>query len=175
MGADDALLVVIKVMNRLKKVGAILDYAIFGAMAVMKYTEPFNTKDLDILVSIKPQPVIVLSPIYDEFTKLGYQREGQHLIVEGFPIEFMVADELELEAMANANLVTVGGLKTKVLGPEYLIALATRSNRPKDRNKVVMLLTEFKVNQRKLEDILVKYKLRDRFERLYLWIQNQKE
>ena len=175
MGSDDTLLVVIRLMNRLKKEGVVLDYAIFGAMAVMKYTEAFNTKDLDILISIKPQPIIVLGPIYDELTKLGYQWQGQHIVVENFPVEFMVADELELEAMANANFITVGGLKTKVLGPEYLVALAVRANRPKDRYKVVLLLTEYKIDKHKLENILDRYKLRDKFERLYTWSENLKE
>lgn len=169
MSSDDALLVVIKVMKRLKGEGIVLDYAIYGAMAVMKYTEPFFTADLDVIVSYRPAPIILLTPIYDEFKKLGYHWEGQHIMVEDFPVEFMAAGELEAEAIANANIVTVGGFKTKILTPEYLIALSVKADRTKDRRKVDLLLSQVKIDFSKLDDILIRNGLKSKFNRIYKW------
>ena len=169
MGADNALLVVIKIMNKLKKEGVVLDYAIFGAMAVMKYTEPVFTTGLDIIVSFRPSPIIILTPIYDEFKKLGYQWEGQHIIVEGFPVEFMASGELEDEAIEKANVVSVGGIKTKILKPEYLIALSVKAGRTKDRMKIDLLLSQVKIDVTNLNDILVRHSLKSKFDRTYKW------
>jgi len=169
VGADDALLVVIKVMNKLKKEGVVLDYAIYGDMAVMKYTELVFTTGLDIIVSFEQSPLINLTPIYDEFKKLGYQRKVQHIIVEDFPVEFMVADELELEAIENANIVSVGGIKTKILKPEYLIALSVKAGRTKDRMKIDLLLSQVTIDVTKLKDVLVRYSLESNFDGIYKW------
>jgi hypothetical protein len=38
---------VLEVMNNLKEKGLIKDYAIGGAIATLKWTEPFFTRDLD--------------------------------------------------------------------------------------------------------------------------------
>lgn len=163
------LKVVVRVMNDLKNKGVIDDYAVYGAIAVMNYTEPFGTTDLDITVSMKVEsPIILLTPIYNEFTRLGYLWQEEHIIVEGFPVEFMVGDELELEAISQANIVKVDGDEVKVLTPEYLIALFVRSDRPrKDRPKVYMLLEQAKIDYHKLQTLLMKCRLLAKFERIY--------
>ena len=111
----------------------------------------------------------MLSPIYDEFKKLGYHWEGQHIIVEGFPVEFMAAGELEDEAIENANIVSVGGIKTKILKPEYLIALSVKADRTKDRRKVDLLLSQVTIDVTKLKDVLVRYSLESKFDGIYKW------
>ena len=42
---------VIQVLNEMKQAGAVLDYAIGGAMAFIFYAEPQATYDLDIFVT----------------------------------------------------------------------------------------------------------------------------
>ncbi|MBI4333379.1 MAG: nucleotidyltransferase [Chloroflexi bacterium] len=173
MGSAEAFAVVVRVMNELKKRRVIKDYAIYGAFAVLKYTEPFHTGDLDVCVLVKSSPIINLSPIYGAFTRLGYAWKGEHIIVEGFPVEFMAADKLEAEAMLTANVARVGGKRVKVLSPEYLIALAVRAGRPKDISKLFLLLEQAKVRQALLDDILVRYRLRSRFERVTSWVRKE--
>ena len=41
---------VIELLNAMKQAGVIQDYAVFGAMAQMRYTEPVATLDADVLV-----------------------------------------------------------------------------------------------------------------------------
>jgi len=40
----------IKVINELKQKGLIKDYAIGGAIGVLRWVEPFFTRDLDIFI-----------------------------------------------------------------------------------------------------------------------------
>lgn len=164
MSSLEAFLVVAQTMNRLKTQRAILGYAVFGAMAVMRYTEPFFTQDLDVLVVVKPQPLILLTPTYAEFQRMGYQWEGEHLVVEGFPVQLMVADELEAEAVFKARTTSVRGVRVRVLTPEYLIALLTRAGRPKDMPKLALLLSQTKYNQEELKGILTRFSLKEKFE-----------
>lgn len=45
--------------------GVITDYAMFGAIAQMKYTEPVATLDAEVLVAVpSPQKLDLLKPIY---------------------------------------------------------------------------------------------------------------
>lgn len=159
-------------MNSLKRKRAISDYAIYGAVAVMRYTEAFFTQDLDILVVPReePGPLVLLTPVFDEFTAVGYKWRGGHILVEGFPVQFMSADELEREGVAHARQVRIGGLRTKVLSPEYLIALSVRAGRAKDKAKIALLMTQVRVDKDKLNDILNRYGLRQRYEEVERWL-----
>ena len=66
----------IEVMNELKEKGLIKDYAIGGAIAALRWVEPFFTQDLDIFVILEKeankQELIVLSPIYEYLKNKGY-------------------------------------------------------------------------------------------------------
>lgn|GEM_PF-2001120 len=55
------------------------------------------------------------------------------------------------------------GIKTKVLTPEYLIALCLKAGREKDKRKIEMLLTQTKIDMGKLNEILNKYNLKREF------------
>jgi len=41
-----------ELLNEMQKLGVILDYALFGAVAQMRYTEPVATLDADVLVAL---------------------------------------------------------------------------------------------------------------------------
>ncbi|MBI2847340.1 MAG: hypothetical protein HYX82_05615 [Chloroflexi bacterium] len=172
MAKVTAILEVIRTMNSLKRKRAISDYAIYGAVAMMRYTEAFFTQDLDILVVPRKElgPLVLLTPVFDEFAGLGYKWKGGHILVEGFPVQFMSADELEREAVANARRVKIGGLRTKVLSPEYLVALSARAGRAKDKAKIALLMTQARVDKDKLSDILNRHGLRERYEEVGRWL-----
>jgi len=52
-------------LNKMVEQGIITDYAVFGAVAQMRYTEAVVTLDAVILVAIaEPDKLDVLSPIY---------------------------------------------------------------------------------------------------------------
>jgi predicted nucleotidyltransferase len=60
---------VLEVMNNLKEKGLIKDYAIGGAIANLRWTEPFFTRDLDIFVipekEVAENEILVLNDRYD--------------------------------------------------------------------------------------------------------------
>lgn len=153
----------IEVLNSLKDKGLIDDYAIGGGIATIFYTEPVFTYDLDVFVIIKPDlegKIISLAPIYDYLTSKGYSWKGEHIIIEGFPVQFIPAiSGVEREATDNAKEVAYSGVRTKVLSAEYLIALALKAGRRKDFEKVTRLFDQSKINKSKLEKILKKHHL----------------
>lgn len=154
----------IKVINELKQKGLIKDYAIGGAIAVLRWVEPFFTRDLDIFIipieATSNKRLINLSAIYDYLKRKRYNKwVGQWLIIEGIPVEFIPAQGLAEESVEKAREIKFARVKTKVITPEYLIALLLLAGRQKDKLKVEMLLKQTKIDFRKLEEILKKYDL----------------
>ena len=151
----------------MKEKGLIKDYAIGGGIATLFYTEPFLTYDLDIFIlteTTSTQTIIDLSPIFEYLKQKGYTWKGEHILIEGVPVQFIYADELEKEAVEKARIVEYEGVKTKVIAPEYLIAILLRAGRKKDREKVEKLLQEAEIDMKELQDILDKFGLRERSE-----------
>lgn len=157
----------IAVINELKKQGIIEDYAIGGGIAAIYYIEPILTYDLDIFIILpqaKGKRVIDLSALFDNLRQKGYLWKKEHLIIEGVPVQFIPADELETEAIDNAATVDYEGTKTKVFPAEYLITVLVRAGRTKDIEKVGKILEQSTVKYKKLKSILSKYKLLSRYE-----------
>jgi len=158
----------LKVINEIKDKGLIKDYAIGGAIATIFYTEPFFTYDLDIFIITTEETIksklIDLSPIFNYLKDKSYSWEGEYIIIEGMPVQFIQADELEKESIENAKEIEFEGIKTKIITPEYLIALFSRAGRRKDKEKIEKILEQFeKINMKKLRNILTKYNLTERF------------
>lgn len=157
----------LKVINELVKDKLIKNYAIGGAIGVLKWTEPFFTRDLDIFIipiqEIQRKEILSLSEIYDYLKTKGYSKwVGQWLIIEGIPVEFIPAtDGLFREAVENAVETKFEDIKAKVIIPEYLIALFLKAKRAKDIIKIEMLLKQTKVNKEKLKEVLLKYNLNE--------------
>ncbi|MDP3025491.1 MAG: hypothetical protein Q8O10_08140 [candidate division Zixibacteria bacterium] len=160
----------IAVLNQLRKKGLIKNYAIGGGIATIFYVEPFFTYDLDVFIipsgTVKKQNLILLSPIYNYLQAKGYKWKGEHILIEGVPVQFIPADEFEKEAVARAKAVEYEGVKTKVMAPEYLVALLLRAGRKKDMEKTEKLLEQTKIDRRKLRAILRKYGLTRKFDLL---------
>lgn len=157
----------IEIINELKNKNLIDDYAIGGGIAALFYIEPFLTYDLDIFITLPPKEkgkkLIVLSPIFEYLNQKGYSWKKEHIIVEGIPVQLIPADELEEEAMNNAKTIAYEGIETKVVTPEYLIAILSRAGRKKDLEKVEKLLAQAEIDEKKLNDILNRYNLKDQF------------
>lgn len=157
----------LRVLNELKEKGLIKDYAIGGAIAALRWTEPFFTQDLDVFIILEPEAdereIILLTPIYEYLTSQGYVWKGHWIIIEGVPIDLFPADPLEREAIEEAEEIEYEGVKTKVITPEYLIALFLRAGREKDKRKMDLLLEQAEVDKEKLKRILDTYGLGERF------------
>jgi len=158
----------LEIINRLLEEKLVKAYAIGGAIAALKWVEPFFTRDLDLFIvpspALKKGELIVLTPIYDFLAALGYKEwRGQWLMVEGIPVEFIPAEGLARESVENAVDVNFEGVGTRVITPEYLIALFLTAGRDKDRMKITLLLEQTSVRSDVLNSILKKYRLEDKF------------
>ena len=157
----------ITIINELQKKGLIKNYAIGGGIATILYVEPILTYVLDIFFvpSEEEKGMIILSSIYDWLRRKGYKLYKEHIIIEGIPVQFMpVYNELVKEALEDAVEVKYKKTKTKIFKPEYLIAIMVQTFRPKDRERIIKLLDEAKINKDYLKKILQKYGLREKFE-----------
>jgi len=158
---------VINILNEIKDRGLIKDYALGGAIAALRWVEPFFTRDLDVFIILSDKEekgLIVLTPVYEYLRNKGYDKWiGQWLVIEGIPVEFIPAEGLSREALENAAEVEYEGAVTRVMKPEYLIALFLKASRQKDKIKVQMLLEQARVDIAALKDILNRYGLTERF------------
>lgn len=160
---------VLQAFNELKENGLIRDYAIGGAIAALRWTEPFFTQDLDIFVVLfgeSEKGLVVLSPIYEYLASRGWAWQGHWMVTEGIPVDIFPADPLEEEAVREAAEVEYEGVRTKVITPEYLIPLFLRAGRDKDILKIRMLLEQAEVDLERLKEIATRFGLYDRWERL---------
>ena len=160
----------IEIINELREKRLIKDYAIGGGIATIYYTEPFFTYDLDVFIipseKQEKKNLILLSPIFNYLRDRGYHWKGEHIVIEGLPVQFIPVDKLEEEAVRNAKEVKYGKVKTKVIMPEYLISLLLRVGRKKDMEKIGKLLEQTETDAKKLKDILRKYDLTEKFKLL---------
>ena len=84
------------------------------------------------------------------------------------PVEFLPAAEgVAEEAVENAVETTFEGVKTRVISPEYLIALFLIASRDKDKIKIRMLLEQTSINKKHLQDILMRHHLWEKFKESY--------
>lgn len=155
-----------KVISRLHKEGVLEEYAIGGAIATIYYTEPFATYDVDIFfIPPEEQGIIVLTPFYDFLAKEGYKTDKEFILIGETPIQFIpAATALEKEAVRHAVPVKYKDIQVNILRPEYLIAIFLRVFRLKDREKIVRLLEQTKIDEKLLSDILTRHGLKEKFE-----------
>lgn len=157
---------VFKVINRMNQEGVLKNYAIGGAVATIYYTEPFATKDVDIFfIPPEKEKIILLTPFYDFLLKKGYKTYKEYIMIGDTPIQFIPATaDLEKEAVENTIEVKYRNMSVKILRPEYLIAIFLKVYRPKDREKLIKLLEQTKINKTFLSNILKKHKLDKKFD-----------
>lgn len=156
----------LKIINHILKEGIIKSYPIGGGVAATYYIEPLLTFDLDVFFVPKKEGLDVLSPIYDYFKKRGYKFQNEQILIEGIPVQFIpVYNELVKDAVEQAVEAKYKRLKTKILRLEFLMSIALQTDRPKDREKVIRLIDEAKINKKLLEAILKKHKLCEKYQK----------
>lgn len=154
---------VFQVLNKMVKDGVVKGYAVGGAVAVMFYTEPIQTADLDIFVypEVTSSGMVHFGSIYRYLAGLGYKTfRGQCIIIEGVPVDFIPPDPLASEAMESARTKTVEGVRVKVFSPEYLFAICLQARRPKDLRKADLLREQADLDENLLKRIRRKHRIR---------------
>jgi hypothetical protein len=154
----------IAAMRQLKAAGVINEYAIGGAMALVFWSEPIPTFDLDVFVLLpSTNSLVSLYPIYDWARQKGYREEAEHIFIAGIPVQVIPAhNALAEEAIATAAELDFEGQSIRVMRPEYLIALylEPRARTHKRLERVAALLEEGNVDRALLDRILTRYELK---------------
>jgi hypothetical protein len=129
-------------LNQLVEAGVILDYAMFGAVAQMRYTEAVVTMDADILVGIENETAIdALRPIYVYCRDRGFLAEGEAIRVGDWPVQFIpVFSPVTRSAMVAADTHDLDGVPIRVVTSDYLAAIALEAGRGKDHARILALL-----------------------------------
>lgn len=156
----------LKVLNDLEREGVITRYAIGGGVGAIFYMEPFLTFDLDVFVRLRQTPggVLTLSPIYEALKTRGYETEGECVVIEGIPVQFLPAyNPLVEEALAEAREVRYAGTVTRVLRAEHLVAIMVQTGRDKDRQRFATFMEEAELDEAYLQGVLQRHQLTDRF------------
>jgi len=149
---------------RMKQEGVVSEYAIGGAMALVFWSEPIPTFDIDVFVLLPSESVIVsLEPIYDWARHNDFRAEAEHILIAGVPVQVIPApNALAEEAVESAAELDYEGQAVRVIRPEHLIALYLEpgARTRKRLERVAALLEEGDVDRKLLDDVLARYNLR---------------
>lgn len=161
---------VIRTLDELVHKKIIKDYVIGGATALMYFSPPTLTEDIDVFVYLENQSgsLIDLGPLYTYLVeKKAATAHGQYLIVDGFPVQFLVPyDELSKEAFNNAVHATIKNLRFKVFDLEYLMAIMIQLAKDKYRERLHLLYRKGLYDEAKLDVLLERFGLKDRWSRM---------
>ena len=159
----------LRTLNELVQEGLLKDYAVGGAMALLFYSEPALTYDLDVFCLLPDQAskLITLEPLYAWFRAHGFQEEREHVIIGGLPMQLIPAyNTLVEEAIREAQTKDYRGLAIRVLRLEYLVALMLQTGRAKDLLRAAQVREEAVMDAPVLADILKRYDLETKWSSL---------
>ncbi|MEN8255673.1 MAG: hypothetical protein ABFR33_09410 [Verrucomicrobiota bacterium] len=130
-----------KLLNQMVQAGVITGYAVFGAVAQMRYTEAVATLDADILVAVPNSDGLdLLGSIYAFCRQHGYEPEGEAIRVGDWPVQFIPAfSPLTEAAMAEAETGEIDGIPLCVVRADYLALIALSVGRAKDLARVLAI------------------------------------
>ena len=156
-----------QLLNDTVKAGVITDYALFGATAQMRYTEPVATLDVDVLVSIlSPDTLDLRAPLYRFCSERGYSPEGESIRVGAWPLQFIPAfNDLTREAMEQADTADFEGIPLRVVRADYLGVIALSAGRAKDLTRILALLESGSVAQEVIADLAERHDLSEEWKR----------
>jgi len=148
-------------LNEMVEQGIIDDYAVFGAVAQMRYTEAVVTMDADILVALAdPDKLDVLSTIYAFCRERGYLPEGEAVRVGDWPVQFIPAfSKLTREAIRDAEIGDLDGIPLRVIRADYLAVIALSVGRAKDFARVLALREVGAVADKEISDLAMRHNL----------------
>jgi hypothetical protein len=159
-------------LNDMRAAGVITNYARFGAVAQMRYTEPVATLDADVLVAVPaPDRLDVLGS--NQFcADRGYGAEGDAVRVGAWPVQFVpVFSPLTREAVEQAETADFEGIELRVVRADHLAVIALSVGRAKDLTRILALLESGSVGTEQIAALAERHGLSDawrRFEARFL-------
>ena len=156
---------VAKFLEKLKESGVIHDYALFDAVAQMRYTEPVATLDADVLILLKDDTGLdVLAPIYNFCRKQGHVPEGEATRVGNWPCQFIPTfSPLTEEAVREADTGEIDGVPVRVVSAIHLAVIALSVGRPKDHLRILALIESKAVSEKALQERAAQHNLTARW------------
>ncbi|HUY34375.1 MAG TPA: hypothetical protein VMV69_16635 [Pirellulales bacterium] len=166
---------VIALINQMESDGIIPRYAVGGAVGATFYLEPVATLDVDIFVAFRQEPgqfLISPQPIFDYLAARGGVREGEYMIVAGWPVQFLPPTSLLVEeALAKAVTVDIDGMPARVFTAEHLAAIALETGRGKHKARLLQFIETGAIQADVFQTILARHDLVEcwqEFERTFL-------
>lgn len=152
---------VAELLNSMIEAGIITNYAVFGAVAQMRYTEAVATMDADVLIALSTDADLdFLSPIYEFCSSRGYHPEGEAILVGDWPVQFIPTfNSLTEEAVQEAETVEIEGVPIRVVRADYLATIALSTGRPKDFARILALLESDAVSRDAIAELASRYDL----------------
>ncbi|MGQ0545127.1 MAG: hypothetical protein ACT4P3_07315 [Betaproteobacteria bacterium] len=156
-----------QLLGEMKAAEMIQDYALFGALAQMRYTEPVATLDADVRVAIAdPERIDALRSIYDFCAAKGYRPEGESIRVGAWPVQFIpVFSALTRDAMEHAETADFEGVPLRVVRADVLAAIALSVGRAKDYARILALLESGSVAREAVEAVALRHGLAGEWQR----------
>lgn len=156
-----------RLLNDMRAAGVISDYALFGAVAQMRYTEPVATVDADVLVVVPSgERLDVLGAIYEFCSRRGYRPDGEAIRVGAWPVQFIpVFSELTAEAVTLADTALFEGIPFRVVRADHLAVIALSVARPKDFARILALLESGSVSREAIASLALRHGLAAAWER----------
>ena len=149
--------------------------AIGGAVGATFYLEPVSTLDVDIFVTMQPQPgslPLTLEPVFTYLKARGCAIEGDYVIIGGWPVQFLPpTGPLVEEALEQAIEMDVEGVAVRVFTAEHLAAIALQTGRAKDKSRLLQFLESGTLSSDRFQEIITHHGLEaawTRFSRQFL-------
>jgi hypothetical protein len=158
---------VAELLNAMRDSGVIADYALFGAAAQMRYTEPVATLDADVLVEVPSMEGLdPLAAIYQFCADRRYQPEGEAVRVGAWPVQFIpVFNPLTQEALKRAETADFEGVPFRVVRADFLAVIALSVGRAKDWTRILALLESGSVSRDEVARLAARHGLSDAWQR----------
>lgn len=156
-----------RLLNSMCDAGVISGYALFGATAQMRYTEPVATLDADVLVAVpEADRIDVLGEIYRFCEARGYVAEGEAVQIGAWPAQFVpVFSPLTVEALERAETADFEGEPLRVVRADYLAVIALSVGRAKDYTRILALLESGSVSLEAIARLCERHGLLEHWER----------
>ena len=143
--------------------GVIERYALGGAVGATFYLEPVSTLDVDIFIEFHAapaSPIISLDPIFRYLLDRGCTMEGEHVVINGWPVQFLPPPSpLAEEAMDGATQVDVEGTPVSVFTAEHLAAIALQTGRARDKARLLQFIETGALDTNKFQEIIKRHEL----------------
>jgi hypothetical protein len=98
--------------------------------------------------------------MYKHLQAIGWQLKGEHLLLKGFPVQFLAAHGLTEEAVREARRIEYEGVPAKIFRAEHIIAIAASVGRLKDLARIEQMLQQADLDKTLMEKILRAHNLK---------------